>query len=105
MARVSYSARGRRSSWWVSLPLWVWVVGFPLILAVMVLEPLTKAFLKAYSWPLRAGWKALTRHRPGKPVVYPPHPPVGYWPPAAYPPHLVDAPGFVDRKGVFHPFH
>jgi hypothetical protein len=90
MARISYGVRGRRSSWWVSLPLWVWVLGFPLILAIMVLGPLTKAFLKAYTWPLRAGWKALARHQSSKPV--------------ARPVYLVTAPGFVDRNGVFHPF-
>lgn len=99
MARVSYSARGRRSSWWVSLPLWVWVVGFPLILAVMVLEPLTKAFLKVYTWPLRAGWKALTSHRPSKPVARPVSSPAGY------PVYQVPLSGFVDRNGAFHPFH
>ena len=103
MARISYGTHGRRSSWWVSLPLWVWVLGSPLILAVMVLEPLTKAFLKAYTWPLRAGWKAFA-HRPTAPVARPVHPPVGYWPPASYPARQVAAPGFVDRNGVFHPF-
>lgn len=100
MARVSYSVRSRRSAWWVSLPLWVWVVGFPLILSVMALVPMTKAFLTLYTWPLRAGWKALGHrvHAQRKQVA----PPV--WPRVGYPVRPVTLTGYVDRNGVFHPF-
>jgi hypothetical protein len=98
MARISYGVRGRRSSWWVSLPLWVWVLGFPLILAVMVLGPMTKGFVWLYVWPFRAAWKAATHttHRAALP-------PVGHAV-RGYPGQPVVMTGFMDRNGVFHPF-
>jgi hypothetical protein len=93
MARISYGVYGRRSSWWVGLPLWAWVLGSPLIVAAMVFVPMTKWFVKIYAWPLTASWKMATRSRRHRVSRRPVR--------VAQPVYLT---GYVDRRGVFHPF-
>jgi hypothetical protein len=52
MARVGYAVRGRRSSAWISAPLWAWLLFAPLLLAVAFFAPMVRWTVKGYLWSL-----------------------------------------------------